>query len=163
MGFPITPKIAVATSAEECIKLGEFPEAHENVRKSRRLKTKSSPNYRVMTTKGLACAMNTKPYSRQEPKIERDLDKNIPDFKNFVPSPNILIQDVNGNRTLTKFNVINAGRLTPDSQVKHNEPSITRVIEKKVIANKIIEKKDCLLYTSPSPRDKRQSRMPSSA
>ena len=24
-------------------------------------------------------------------------------------------------------------------------------------------KKDCLLYTSPSPRDKRQSRMPSSA
>ena len=23
--------------------------------------------------------------------------------------------------------------------------------------------KDCLLYTSPSPRDKRQSRMPSSA
>ena len=26
-----------------------------------------------------------------------------------------------------------------------------------------VEKKDCLLYTSPSPRDKRQSRMPSSA
>ena len=26
-----------------------------------------------------------------------------------------------------------------------------------------IEFKDCLLYTSPSPRDKRQSRMPSSA
>ena len=25
------------------------------------------------------------------------------------------------------------------------------------------EKRDCLLYTSPSPRDKRQSRMPSSA
>ena len=25
------------------------------------------------------------------------------------------------------------------------------------------EMKDCLLYTSPSPRDKRQSRMPSSA
>ena len=32
--------------------------------------------------------------------------------------------------------------------------------------NKIIaldRDKDCLLYTSPSPRDKRQSRMPSSA
>ena len=26
-----------------------------------------------------------------------------------------------------------------------------------------VENKDCLLYTSPSPRDKRQSRMPSSA
>ena len=25
------------------------------------------------------------------------------------------------------------------------------------------QNKDCLLYTSPSPRDKRQSRMPSSA
>ena len=27
----------------------------------------------------------------------------------------------------------------------------------------VATKKDCLLYTSPSPRDKRQSRMPSSA
>ena len=27
----------------------------------------------------------------------------------------------------------------------------------------LIQYKDCLLYTSPSPRDKRQSRMPSSA
>ena len=26
-----------------------------------------------------------------------------------------------------------------------------------------LERRDCLLYTSPSPRDKRQSRMPSSA
>ena len=29
--------------------------------------------------------------------------------------------------------------------------------------DKINENDDCLLYTSPSPRDKRQSRMPSSA
>ena len=38
--------------------------------------------------------------------------------------------------------------------------------EKKIISEPIIEKKQstiCLLYTSPSPRDKRQSRMPSSA
>ena len=26
-----------------------------------------------------------------------------------------------------------------------------------------LQNKDCLLYTSPSPRDKRQARMPSSA
>ena len=32
-----------------------------------------------------------------------------------------------------------------------------------VILNGIDDKKGCLLYTSPSPRDKRQSRMPSSA
>ena len=31
------------------------------------------------------------------------------------------------------------------------------------ISAKIIMPKNCLLYTSPSPRDKRQSRMPSSA
>ena len=32
-----------------------------------------------------------------------------------------------------------------------------------VYAQKKKKKKSCLLYTSPSPRDKRQSRMPSSA
>eukprot|EP00829_Urostomides_striatus_P007359 TRINITY_DN18191_c0_g1_i1.p2 TRINITY_DN18191_c0_g1~~TRINITY_DN18191_c0_g1_i1.p2 ORF type:complete len:104 (+),score=44.62 TRINITY_DN18191_c0_g1_i1:63-374(+) len=31
------------------------------------------------------------------------------------------------------------------------------------VAAKIAHKKDCLLYTSPSPRDQRGSRMPSSA
>ena len=31
------------------------------------------------------------------------------------------------------------------------------------IEGRISELEDCLLYTSPSPRDKRQSRMPSSA
>ena len=31
------------------------------------------------------------------------------------------------------------------------------------ISSVFIEDLDCLLYTSPSPRDKRQSRMPSSA
>ena len=31
------------------------------------------------------------------------------------------------------------------------------------VANFVKLAKDCLLYTSPSPRDKRQSRMPSSA
>ena len=34
----------------------------------------------------------------------------------------------------------------------------------KVVASKMIHlDKDCLLYTSPSPRDMRRSRMPSSA
>ena len=32
-----------------------------------------------------------------------------------------------------------------------------------VLTNKYAEGYPCLLYTSPSPRDKRQSRMPSSA
>ena len=33
----------------------------------------------------------------------------------------------------------------------------------KVVTRKELDKNTCLLYTSPSPRDKRQSRMPSSA
>ena len=32
-----------------------------------------------------------------------------------------------------------------------------------LIAKKLKERKDCLLYTSPSPRDRTRSRMPSSA
>ena len=34
---------------------------------------------------------------------------------------------------------------------------------KKITIEYDVQHKDCLLYTSPSPRDKRQSRMPSSA
>ena len=41
---------------------------------------------------------------------------------------------------------------------------VTKCKHAKKIANKLsIQIIDCLLYTSPSPRDKRQSRMPSSA
>ena len=32
-----------------------------------------------------------------------------------------------------------------------------------IVSNSIDEARDCLLYTSPSPRDMRRSRMPSSA
>ena len=35
--------------------------------------------------------------------------------------------------------------------------------DKSINALEQVMDKDCLLYTSPSPRDKRQSRMPSSA
>ena len=36
-------------------------------------------------------------------------------------------------------------------------------ISGKAIENNVRQLRTCLLYTSPSPRDKRQSRMPSSA
>ena len=45
-------------------------------------------------------------------------------------------------------------------------PSISKFVDKHsdiFIVMDDIEISDCLLYTSPSPRDKRQSRMPSSA
>ena len=41
--------------------------------------------------------------------------------------------------------------------IKYNKEKMKHVNKKKTSSN------GCLLYTSPSPRDKRQSRMPSSA
>ena len=38
-----------------------------------------------------------------------------------------------------------------------------RVIKMDYYVKEVMQDIDCLLYTSPSPRDKRQSRMPSSA
>ena len=51
---------------------------------------------------------------------------------------------------------------------KNNNPSLNEEKSKKILDSLAeiknqLENKDCLLYTSPSPRDKRQSRMPSSA
>ena len=43
------------------------------------------------------------------------------------------------------------------------DPVAVGITETFFIAIKTNQHKDCLLYTSPSPRDKRQSRMPSSA
>ena len=55
----------------------------------------------------------------------------------------------------------------PKSEKKHMPPSGGKQLSKeeiKIIGNWITQgSSPCLLYTSPSPRDKRQSRMPSSA
>ena len=57
---------------------------------------------------------------------------------------------------MSKFNIIY------DGEVLHKAVSYEKSTE---ILDELAEKfyNDCLLYTSPSPRDKRQSRMPSSA
>ena len=52
------------------------------------------------------------------------------------------------------------------SQLTHGKPTVAfiRVGEDPASVSYVRKKqKTCLLYTSPSPRDKRQSRMPSSA
>ena len=45
------------------------------------------------------------------------------------------------------------------------EPSMEEILAsiRRIISDDEDQTKTCLLYTSPSPRDKRQSRMPSSA
>ena len=45
-----------------------------------------------------------------------------------------------------------------------NEAYLQKMVEvTSTLCRLIVQNSDCLLYTSPSPRDKRQSRMPSSA
>ena len=50
-----------------------------------------------------------------------------------------------------------------DSGMTTLPKSKDEVLERISWSKKSLNKKACLLYTSPSPRDKRQSRMPSSA
>ena len=54
-------------------------------------------------------------------------------------------------------------KLTRSSEKKFKLGNFKGALEDKIKANEILKYKSCLLYTSPSPRDKRQSRMPSSA
>ena len=42
-------------------------------------------------------------------------------------------------------------------------PAVVNIYSQQVINQSRDSRRSCLLYTSPSPRDKRQSRMPSSA
>ena len=54
-------------------------------------------------------------------------------------------------------NTANIGDVVMNETVTPTEPTPTESVMRTE------ERADCLLYTSPSPRDKRQSRMPSSA
>ena len=71
-----------------------------------------------------------------------------------------VISDGNGGEdrawVQVTVNAVNDGPVAKDDRANLDEDT-TAVID--VLANDM----DCLLYTSPSPRDKRQSRMPSSA
>ena len=60
---------------------------------------------------------------------------------------------------------INDGYLTPFrvKQIASTIDSYTYTPDDTVIQGEVEEGKSCLLYTSPSPRDQRGSRMPSSA
>ena len=56
--------------------------------------------------------------------------------------------------------LVGVGDQQPLQQPQHSNANIFKQLKQKVAND---QKDDCLLYTSPSPRDKRQSRMPSSA
>ena len=61
---------------------------------------------------------------------------------------------------------LNNGEITDTTRIDKVLPTIEFLLKqnsKIVILSHVGRPKGCLLYTSPSPRDKRQSRMPSSA
>ena len=94
--------------------------------------------------------------------------------------PNILITGTpgTGKSTLaqelasqTNLNYINVGQLAKEEELYDgwDEKYDCHVLDEDRVVDEMEDKMEeggnvvCLLYTSPSPRDKRQSRMPSSA
>ena len=77
--------------------------------------------------------------------------------KREVPVGAIIV-DKNGNVIAKAHNLVE----TLNDATSHAEKL---VIEKalKITGNRYLNNYDCLLYTSPSPRDRTRSRMPSSA
>jgi DNA-binding MarR family transcriptional regulator len=67
------------------------------------------------------------------------------------------------NSTLPRFDVMSALARSPDGLKMSEISKRLRVSNGNItgIVDKLTE--DCLLYTSPSPRDRQKSRMPSSA
>ena len=79
----------------------------------------------------------------------------------FKPNSNLgqnFLIDTNISRKITKL--VQGQLADPILEVGPGTGSLTNELLKDQYRIKAL---DCLLYTSPSPRDKRQSRMPSSA
>ena len=74
-------------------------------------------------------------------------------------SPTYGFQEI-GERILVTRNMRDLELVVGASQPLKFEYSIPKLL---VQVPEIVDANACLLYTSPSPRDKRQSRMPSSA
>ena len=107
-----------------------------------------------------------------------DLKVNYLGFVFYKKSPrNVNISDIkvlsNYNKRLSAFVAVTVN--PSDEFIKkniignfdfiqlHGSETKERVADIKSTGLKVIKAINCLLYTSPSPRDKRQSRMPSSA
>ena len=70
-------------------------------------------------------------------------------------------------QSITGSGVIDAGSINADTvcidDVESGTVICKRLIAKRVQAPEVYASESCLLYTSPSPRDRTRSRMPSSA
>ena len=72
--------------------------------------------------------------------------------------PTFILNGVNGNNEMKSFS--SCLLYTSDAA---DERSSVDLGGRRIIKKKHTQKKHCLLYTSPSPRDRQKSRMPSSA
>ena len=92
------------------------------------------------------------------------------DISKEITNSNLLENEINKNKTLIEqINMImDSNKDDPSKKIissgyfKNNAQLLNTLQSQKNIASNR-NKYFCLLYTSPSPRDKRQSRMPSSA
>ena len=92
--------------------------------------------------------------------------QNIPPFDDFL---NLSKQNFNNARLLIFHGISGSGKSSNLNYIAHHHPSFQNQPIKwiwthhKRFKTRAIQDYDCLLYTSPSPRDRTRSRMPSSA
>ena len=110
-------------------------------------------------------------------KVKREVERVLPTaVRNEVSNRVSLVGDQMIERTVNSPVAQSANKaikrvrpdidLTDRAQARldaRQPPELTLVEEEQNSQPGITRLRDCLLYTSPSPRDKRQSRMPSSA
>ena len=84
------------------------------------------------------------------------------EIKVYLKREKELLGELYQNRKLLKYR-----KLRRNSELKLKELELIKLTEKfknmSDLEVNIIHTRDCLLYTSPSPRDRQRSRMPSSA
>ena len=83
---------------------------------------------------------------------------------------NGFIEDINEKIKESGIKITKSKRLTLDREIAENfyaehseRPFFRELVDFMTSGDCVIQVLDCLLYTSPSPRDVRSSRMPSSA
>ena len=74
-----------------------------------------------------------------------------------------LIGGIMDNEVLDQAGVEKVANLPTLDEARANIIAILNASASKIVSILLAHSENCLLYTSPSPRDKRQSRMPSSA
>eukprot|EP01015_Nassula_variabilis_P025193 TRINITY_DN4887_c0_g1_i3.p1 TRINITY_DN4887_c0_g1~~TRINITY_DN4887_c0_g1_i3.p1 ORF type:complete len:374 (+),score=86.25 TRINITY_DN4887_c0_g1_i3:64-1185(+) len=89
-----------------------------------------------------------------------DLKKFI---QNFSEEDNAQENEVTSTKNSKEQEDNTTVEVVEESELKNDEKKVAKNSAKKIKGNSLNQSKDCLLYTSPSPRDRQKSRMPSSA